>query len=360
MGLDQFLPSSGLAVYHCDILGSNELQEGSSTRHYQCALVQSDGRLDLERNMNQGDGGDLFVAVAGTAVAHNTVPSSRQWDGSDSGLVLSAIGAPGTKIPFTVGPVASGRRVQVDASPALAIPDDDAQGITHSLHVTEGGRLSALEVALDITHSYIGDLEVSLSAVDGTTAVLHQRAGGSADNLIRTYGWADTPSLQAFAGKVVTGEWKLSVRDVAGRDVGKLNRWGIALFLPAAEASLQAEVEPALPIPDDAAVGVGSELQLAHPGTVGRITVEVAITHTYVGDLRVELISPKGTRAILHQRLGGGQDDLRAQYDSAAPGSALQPLRGQPIEGAWVLRVADLAGQDKGRLDRWKIAVEPA
>ncbi|HEX6211486.1 MAG TPA: M6 family metalloprotease domain-containing protein, partial [Methylomirabilota bacterium] len=56
LGLDQFLPSSGLAVYHCDTLGSNELQEGSAARHYQCALLQADGHLDLEHNANQGDG----------------------------------------------------------------------------------------------------------------------------------------------------------------------------------------------------------------------------------------------------------------------------------------------------------------
>ena len=54
MGLDRALPASGLAVYHCDILGSNEWQEGSADRHYQCALLQADGHRDLENNVNQG------------------------------------------------------------------------------------------------------------------------------------------------------------------------------------------------------------------------------------------------------------------------------------------------------------------
>ena len=44
MGLDRALPASGLAVYHCDIFGSNELQQGTATRHYQCALLQADGQ----------------------------------------------------------------------------------------------------------------------------------------------------------------------------------------------------------------------------------------------------------------------------------------------------------------------------
>ena len=59
-GLDQHLPSSGLAVYHCDTHGSNELQLGSSDRHYQCALLQADGRHDLE-NDRPADPDDLFT-----------------------------------------------------------------------------------------------------------------------------------------------------------------------------------------------------------------------------------------------------------------------------------------------------------
>ncbi|MFB0842864.1 M6 family metalloprotease domain-containing protein [Paenibacillus oleatilyticus] len=35
LDLDQHLPSSGLAIYHCDTNGSNEYEEGNPTRHYQ-------------------------------------------------------------------------------------------------------------------------------------------------------------------------------------------------------------------------------------------------------------------------------------------------------------------------------------
>ena len=47
MGLDTHLPASGLAIYHCDTLGSNEWQDGTRNRHYQCALLQADGSLTL-------------------------------------------------------------------------------------------------------------------------------------------------------------------------------------------------------------------------------------------------------------------------------------------------------------------------
>ncbi|WP_342719859.1 M6 family metalloprotease domain-containing protein (plasmid) [Bacillus paramycoides] len=102
LGLDRYLPSSGLAIYHCDIHGSNEYQSGTAFQHYQCAVVQADGNLDLERNRNRGDAGDLFKAVTGIAFSFNTNPSSKQWDGKDSGFVISDITEPSESIEFKV------------------------------------------------------------------------------------------------------------------------------------------------------------------------------------------------------------------------------------------------------------------
>jgi M6 family metalloprotease-like protein len=90
-GLDGHLPSSGLAVYHCDTLGSNEWQGGTYSEHYQCGLLQADGHLDLERNINNGDEGDLFSGFKGVAIGHATSPSSNLWDGSESGLTVKNI-----------------------------------------------------------------------------------------------------------------------------------------------------------------------------------------------------------------------------------------------------------------------------
>jgi peptidoglycan hydrolase-like protein with peptidoglycan-binding domain len=104
LGLDKDIPSSGLAIYHCDIMGSNEWQGGSSANHYQCGLLQADGHLDLETNRNMGDEMDLFKETPATAIDHSTMPSSNLWDGSESGLIISSISAPGQTITFLVGP----------------------------------------------------------------------------------------------------------------------------------------------------------------------------------------------------------------------------------------------------------------
>ncbi|MBD8526685.1 S8 family serine peptidase [Pseudomarimonas arenosa] len=83
-----------------------------------------------------------------------------------------------------------------------------------------GNGLSSTQVAVDIKHTYIGDLTVDLIAPDGSVYNLHNRSGGSADNIIRNY----TVNLSSEA---LNGSWTLRVRDSANADTGYLDRWAI-------------------------------------------------------------------------------------------------------------------------------------
>jgi subtilisin-like proprotein convertase family protein len=354
LGLDQALPSSGLAVYHCDTRGSNEWQEGTPTRHYQCALLQADGHLDLERNHNQGDGSDLFQAVQGVALSHTTTPSSRQWDGSDSGLVLAQLSQPGTAITFVLGEQATLPTVGGEAVPAKAIPDNDPAGISSTIPIAQVGTVQHLRVRVDITHTYIGDLIVELRAPTGQQVRLHDRSGASNDNLIVTYESATASVLTPLIGQAAAGDWVLQVRDVAGQDVGKLNRWSLELGLSGADQVIKVSATPSLPIPDADVAGVSSTIAVNQPGIIRQARVGLNITHTYIGDLRVELITPAQKRLVLHSQLGGGQDNLIMTYETQ-PGSPVQPLVGESVQGNWVLRVADVVGQDVGVLQSWSL-----
>jgi len=91
------------------------------------------------------------------------------------------------------------------------------------------GVVANLSVELDITHTYIRDLRVTLSSPDGTSFALHERSGGSADNIIGTFTPESTPGLSTFIGGPLAGEWRLHVSDHEGQDVGKLNHWAIEL-----------------------------------------------------------------------------------------------------------------------------------
>jgi len=187
-----------------------------------------------------------------------------------------------------------------------------------------------------------------------------RRAGGSKDNLIVSYDTANTDALGVFNGQNAQGHCVLGVKDVASQDVGKLNRWSRELTTDAAPTSVRGEAQPDLAIPDNNPTGVSSTIAIGQVGTVRQLKVSVDITHTYIGDLRLELVSPAGRSVVLHSQLGGGQDNLVVTYDSATPLSPLSSLVGQSMQGNWTLRVADLAAVDVGKLNKWSLELSPA
>ena len=242
MNFDRGLPASGLAVYHCDIKGSNELQQGTADKHYQCALLQADGRRDLELDANRGDGSDLFGALQGVVLSSTSTPNTREWDGRESGLVISDISPPDAEISFAVGTQAAAPVVASGAAePMLAIPDNVSAGVSSTIAIAESGTVARIIVRVDIKHPYIGDLRVALTAPSGRSTVIHPRLGGSADDLITTYDSAVAGVLGDMIGQPFKGNWILNVSDRARRDVGKLRRWSLELRSPGAESVVVAE-----------------------------------------------------------------------------------------------------------------------
>lgn len=242
MNFDRGLPASGLAVYHCDIKGSNELQQGTADKHYQCALLQADGRRDLELDANRGDGSDLFGALQGVVLSSTSTPNTREWDGRESGLVISDISPPDAEISFAVGTQAAAPVVASGAAePMLAIPDNVSAGVSNTIAIAESGTVARIIVRVDIKHPYIGDLRVALTAPSGRSTVIHPRLGGSADDLVTTYDSAVAGVLGDMIGQPFKGNWILNVSDRARRDVGKLRRWSLELRSPGAESVVVAE-----------------------------------------------------------------------------------------------------------------------
>jgi subtilisin-like proprotein convertase family protein len=115
---------------------------------------------------------------------------------------------------------------------------------------------------------------------------------------------------------------------------------------------IECEVSPSIAIPDNDPQGLASMISIAEFGTIEAILVRVGIKHTYIGDLRVELVAPTGRVIVLHNRTGGPTDNLSITY---SPDSlpALTGLNGQEVNGQWILRARDLTSMDTGRLDKW-------
>jgi subtilisin-like proprotein convertase family protein len=77
-----------------------------------------------------------------------------------------------------------------------------------------------VQVAVDISHTAIGQLIVDLISPAGTVFNLHRLSGGRSDDLVETYG-VDTGAAAA------AGTWQLRVRDMRRNQTGTLNRWRI-------------------------------------------------------------------------------------------------------------------------------------
>lgn len=106
----------------------------------------------------------------------------------------------------------------------LSIPDNNSTGITSNLAVTGDGTVGSLALNLHITHTYRGDLVVTLYAPDGSSYVVSNRAGGSADNIALS-----NSAISAFNGKTAAGTWKMKVQDLAAIDTGTLDSWSLAI-----------------------------------------------------------------------------------------------------------------------------------
>ena len=313
-------------------------------------------------------------------------------------------------------------------SPNLAIPD--LQTVSDTITVSDSGTATSVSVAVDITHTYIGDLKIDLVAPDGTTRTLHNRSGGSADDIDQTY----APS---FGSIPISGVWTLRINDNYNADPGTLNSWTLTInhgsttttvnpvtgvsgsgdtyyvtvsstvdgtynldlvssghgiadsasnpltntvptgtdetYIVSTTAidttnprlasierssptsqntdsqSLIYEVtfsesvtgvtssdfilspdstgggtttisaeqftqtrSPNLAIPDDTTVS--DTITVSDSGTATSVSVAVDITHTYIGDLKIDLVAPDGTTRTLHNRSGGSADDIDQTY----------------------------------------------
>lgn len=149
------VPDEGLAIWHIDTKGNNSWQDMTLARHFRVSIEQADGKFDLEMNRNGGGANDLFHTGNKDAFGAVTLPDSKWWDGSVSGLEINNIGVTGDVMTFRIAgmPVALGR-------PAAGSGPWDLS-------------LSGRALRVDVREA--GPLEVAAAAPDGRSFRLASR-----------------------------------------------------------------------------------------------------------------------------------------------------------------------------------------
>ena len=130
----------------------------------------------------------------------------------------------------------------------LALPDLATTTSTLTVApITGNPTVVSVRVGLNITHTFDGDLRITLIAPNNTSVVLSNQNGGGGQNYTGTF-FDDNAStaiasgtppftgsfrpespLSAFAGGPASGTWRLQIQDLAGADVGTLLNWTLEL-----------------------------------------------------------------------------------------------------------------------------------
>lgn len=113
---------------------------------------------------------------------------------------------------------------------------------------------------------------------------------------------------------------------------------------------------PEVAIPDNDPTGIRVYIDVDADAYIATVDCYVNLTHTYKGDLIIELTSPEGTTVRLHNQTGGTAEDIITWYDAETqpdgPGS-MGDFAGEWAEGEWELWVSDQASGDVGTLHTW-------
>ncbi|MEU9236424.1 S8 family peptidase [Streptomyces subrutilus] len=145
-------------------------------------------------------------------------------DGLVAASTPNVVTSPGTGSPNRLLNVGAGGTVppgpKFENTADYAINDNATVESPITVSGVSGNAPATLSVPVDIKHTYTGDLKVDLVAPDGTVYTLHNRAGGSADNIIRTF------TVNA-SSETANGVWKLRVNDNANIDTGKIDSWAL-------------------------------------------------------------------------------------------------------------------------------------
>lgn len=149
--------------------------------------------------------------------------------------LLAATGAPPPTTDPSAGstdpnaPPATG--TQGELAVATTDPTQNVRDYTtveQHVDVAQDCTIGRAAVVLDLQHSYVADLRVTLRAPTGTEVVLHNHQSGSRRSLSTTIDWDDRRGvLHTLAGQNARGRWTLAVRDSVGADNGTLHTFSM-------------------------------------------------------------------------------------------------------------------------------------
>jgi subtilisin-like proprotein convertase family protein len=220
---------------------------GTGTGDYEYELALDAGMT----NIVEGGTTDVDEFTPGSALDQSTTYFWRAREVNDCGTSSWSSIRQFTTLALACG----GPQESVNVPLALG-----ASGIfTSDLSIAQTDLIESIEINLDLSHSYVGDLEIRLEGPDGGTVILVDRIGYtntgfgcSEDDLVLSFSdmapnsaadlegtcnvapaasgsYQPVESLSVFSNEAANGTWTLIIDDQVGGDDGILNSWSMTI-----------------------------------------------------------------------------------------------------------------------------------
>ncbi|MCL9807153.1 M12 family metallo-peptidase [Flavobacterium amniphilum] len=142
---------------------------------------------------------------------------------------------------FTTGVI---NCASVTNNTAQTISSSGAPTVTSTINVPAGLTINDVNLSVNITHTYVSDLTLTLTGPTGASAIVFNQSCGSGQNINAVFDDSGTAlncsgspvvngsviplnALTVFNGTSSTGTWTLTVKDNFNQDGGTLNSWGL-------------------------------------------------------------------------------------------------------------------------------------
>jgi kexin len=227
-------PSSGgsLAVTTTDRSGAVGYSAGNYTSAFggtsaAAPLVAGVTALLLQANP-QLTWRDIQAILAETAVKNDDGDGDWQKNGAGYlvnhkygfGLVNAGAAVAAARSWTTLGPEL---RAEASATPAVAIPDNNATGVSSQIKITDAIAVESVEIVLTAPHPYWTDLRVELVSPEGTTSVLAEPVESDFSDPNGFDHWQFT--TKRCLEESARGTWTLRISDRVAGGIGSFTSW---------------------------------------------------------------------------------------------------------------------------------------
>ena len=239
----------------------------------------------------------------------------------------------------------------VSATPNALIKD--FQSTSSIVNINDDLSVTGINVAVNIDHTYAGDVEVKLKSPSGKEVLLRAASGGRGSGTVNF-----TANPADFNDESSKGDWTLIVNDKARLDSGTLKSWSLNVSgnpkTPPPSTTITKDVTPNITISDENTIT--STIDITDEGSLEDLKLNLDVEHSFRGDLVIKLVSPSGKEAILTNQEGGGNSNFFLSANRLKEFA----FSGESIKGQWKLVVQDTNNGDTGTLKSWGLSLKTA